>query len=118
MQLLPSGSSRGSLNLCPPVHPPEPTCLQPRIQSFISVLLLSLFFPFLHGFSVCHPLLSQRPQSVSSPENRVCKGDHSSFAGTANAVAGAVKYSESAGGFYYVESGKLFSVTRNRFIHW
>uniref|UniRef100_A0A8C4PML3 Nucleoporin 160 n=1 Tax=Equus asinus asinus TaxID=83772 RepID=A0A8C4PML3_EQUAS len=24
----------------------------------------------------------------------------------------------SAGGFYYVESGKLFSVTRNRFIHW
>ncbi|PNJ68219.1 NUP160 isoform 7 [Pongo abelii] len=38
--------------------------------------------------------------------------------GTANAVTGAVKYSESAGGFYYVESGKLFSVTRNRFIHW
>ncbi|EGW03960.1 Nuclear pore complex protein Nup160 [Cricetulus griseus] len=38
--------------------------------------------------------------------------------GTANAVFGAVKYSESAGGFYYVESGKLFSVTRNRFIHW
>ncbi|EPY76997.1 nuclear pore complex protein Nup160 [Camelus ferus] len=38
--------------------------------------------------------------------------------GTANAVAGAAKYSESAGGFYYVESGKLFSVTRNRFIHW
>ncbi|XP_036283000.1 nuclear pore complex protein Nup160 isoform X1 [Pipistrellus kuhlii] len=39
-------------------------------------------------------------------------------AGTAHAVAGAVKYSESAGGFYYVESGKLLSVTRNRFIHW
>ncbi|KAM6159346.1 nuclear pore complex protein Nup160 isoform 1-T1 [Rhynchocyon petersi] len=38
--------------------------------------------------------------------------------GTVPAVAGAVKYSESAGGFYYVESGKLFSVTRNRFIHW
>ncbi|XP_032138374.1 nuclear pore complex protein Nup160 [Sapajus apella] len=38
--------------------------------------------------------------------------------GTANAVAGASKYSESAGGFYYGESGKLFSVTRNRFIHW
>ncbi|KAL0628387.1 Nuclear pore complex protein Nup160 [Plecturocebus cupreus] len=37
---------------------------------------------------------------------------------TANAVAGAAKYSESAGGFYYGESGKLFSVTRNRFIHW
>ncbi|XP_060228163.1 nuclear pore complex protein Nup160 isoform X3 [Meriones unguiculatus] len=37
---------------------------------------------------------------------------------TANAVFGTVKYSESAGGFYYVESGKLFSVTRNRFIHW
>uniref|UniRef100_A0A452QNE5 Nucleoporin 160 n=1 Tax=Ursus americanus TaxID=9643 RepID=A0A452QNE5_URSAM len=30
----------------------------------------------------------------------------------------SVKYSESAGGFYYMESGKLFSVTRNRFIHW
>ncbi|XP_036116122.1 nuclear pore complex protein Nup160 [Molossus molossus] len=38
--------------------------------------------------------------------------------GTANALAGTVKYSESAGGFYYVESGKLLSVTRNRFIHW
>uniref|UniRef100_A0A8C7EP36 Nucleoporin 160 n=1 Tax=Neovison vison TaxID=452646 RepID=A0A8C7EP36_NEOVI len=38
--------------------------------------------------------------------------------GTANALAGAVKYGESAGGFYYMESGKLFSVTRNRFIHW
>uniref|UniRef100_A0A2K6S1J1 Nucleoporin 160 n=1 Tax=Saimiri boliviensis boliviensis TaxID=39432 RepID=A0A2K6S1J1_SAIBB len=38
--------------------------------------------------------------------------------GTANAVTGAAKYSESAGGFYYGESGKLFSVTRNRFIHW
>ncbi|KAI5183850.1 nuclear pore complex protein Nup160 isoform X1 [Manis pentadactyla] len=38
--------------------------------------------------------------------------------GTANALIGTVKYSESAGGFYYVESGKLFSVTRNRFIHW
>uniref|UniRef100_A0A452TV44 Nucleoporin 160 n=1 Tax=Ursus maritimus TaxID=29073 RepID=A0A452TV44_URSMA len=25
---------------------------------------------------------------------------------------------DSAGGFYYMESGKLFSVTRNRFIHW
>ncbi|KAM9659413.1 nuclear pore complex protein Nup160 isoform 8-T8 [Trichechus inunguis] len=37
--------------------------------------------------------------------------------GTVNAVVGAVKYSESAGGFYYLESGKLFSVTRNRFIH-
>ncbi|KAG8519590.1 LOW QUALITY PROTEIN: Nuclear pore complex protein Nup160, partial [Galemys pyrenaicus] len=32
--------------------------------------------------------------------------------GTANTLA--VKYSESAGGYYYVESGKLFSVTRNR----
>ncbi|XP_030189635.1 nuclear pore complex protein Nup160 [Lynx canadensis] len=38
--------------------------------------------------------------------------------GTANALAGAVKYSESAGGFCYLESGKLFAVTRNRFIHW
>ncbi|XP_037694406.1 nuclear pore complex protein Nup160 [Choloepus didactylus] len=38
--------------------------------------------------------------------------------GTVNTVAGAAKYSETAGGFYYVESGKLFSITRNRFIHW
>uniref|UniRef100_I3MMD0 Nucleoporin 160 n=1 Tax=Ictidomys tridecemlineatus TaxID=43179 RepID=I3MMD0_ICTTR len=38
--------------------------------------------------------------------------------GTTNPVAGTVKYSESAGGFFYVESGKLLSVTRNRFIHW
>ncbi|XP_019512035.1 PREDICTED: nuclear pore complex protein Nup160 [Hipposideros armiger] len=38
--------------------------------------------------------------------------------GTSNALTGTVKYSETAGGFYYVESGKLFSVTRNRFIHW
>ncbi|KAM8818629.1 nuclear pore complex protein Nup160 isoform 3-T3 [Rhynchonycteris naso] len=38
--------------------------------------------------------------------------------GAANTSAGTVKYSESAGGFYYVESGQLLSVTRNRFIHW
>ncbi|EHB11142.1 Nuclear pore complex protein Nup160 [Heterocephalus glaber] len=38
--------------------------------------------------------------------------------GSAGVAPGAVKYSESAGGFYYVESGKLFAVTRNRFIHW
>ncbi|EPQ10536.1 Nuclear pore complex protein Nup160 [Myotis brandtii] len=37
---------------------------------------------------------------------------------TAGAVAGTVKYTESAGGFCYVESGTLLSVTRNRFIHW
>lgn len=34
-----------------------------------------------------------------------------------NAIPG-VKYSDSAGGFFYEESGKLQSVTRNRFIHW
>ncbi|KAM5246978.1 nuclear pore complex protein Nup160 isoform 2-T2 [Ctenodactylus gundi] len=38
--------------------------------------------------------------------------------GPAGAAPGAAKYPESAGGFYYVESGKLFAVTRNRFIHW
>lgn len=52
------------------------------------------------------------------PREPGVQADHSPFAGTANALAGAVKYSESAGGFYYMESGKLFSVTRNRFIHW
>ncbi|XP_075401825.1 nuclear pore complex protein Nup160 [Tenrec ecaudatus] len=38
--------------------------------------------------------------------------------GPVPAAAGTAKYSESAGGFHYVESGKLFAVTRNRFIHW
>ncbi|XP_040836190.1 nuclear pore complex protein Nup160 [Ochotona curzoniae] len=38
--------------------------------------------------------------------------------GTATVAAGTAKYNESAGGFYYMESGKLLSVTRNRFIHW
>ncbi|KFO19850.1 Nuclear pore complex protein Nup160 [Fukomys damarensis] len=38
--------------------------------------------------------------------------------GTSGVAPGAVKYNESAGGFYYVDSGKLFAVTRNRFIHW
>ncbi|KAJ1183130.1 hypothetical protein NDU88_008300 [Pleurodeles waltl] len=33
-------------------------------------------------------------------------------------VPGSVKYNESAGGFYYEESNKLLSITRNRFIHW
>ncbi|XP_028842114.1 nuclear pore complex protein Nup160 [Denticeps clupeoides] len=31
---------------------------------------------------------------------------------------GGVKYPDSAGGFYYEESGKLLSVTSNRFIYW
>ncbi|XP_030633341.1 nuclear pore complex protein Nup160 [Chanos chanos] len=35
-----------------------------------------------------------------------------------NALPGGVKYPDSAGGFYYEESGKLLSVTSNRFIHW
>ncbi|KAK1159711.1 nuclear pore complex protein Nup160-like [Acipenser oxyrinchus oxyrinchus] len=35
-----------------------------------------------------------------------------------NSLPGAVKYPDSAGGFYYEESGKLLSVTSNRFIHW
>lgn len=38
--------------------------------------------------------------------------------GIVNVVVGVVKYSESVGGFYYVESGKLFFVIRNRFIYW
>ncbi|KAM9221827.1 LOW QUALITY PROTEIN: nuclear pore complex protein Nup160-like [Dugong dugon] len=46
------------------------------------------------------------------PEFTVCG------VGTVNAVAGRVKYGESAGDFYYLESGRLFSVTRSRFIHW
>ncbi|RXM33300.1 Nuclear pore complex protein Nup160 [Acipenser ruthenus] len=35
-----------------------------------------------------------------------------------NSLPGGVKYPDSAGGFYYEESGKLLSVTSNRFIHW
>ncbi|KAG9333464.1 hypothetical protein JZ751_011533 [Albula glossodonta] len=34
------------------------------------------------------------------------------------ALPGGVKYPDSAGGFNYEESGKLLSVTSNRFIHW
>ncbi|KAJ8252205.1 hypothetical protein COCON_G00215170 [Conger conger] len=34
------------------------------------------------------------------------------------ALPGGVKYPDSAGGFHYEESGKLLSVTSNRFIHW
>ncbi|KAM8939771.1 nuclear pore complex protein Nup160 [Pelodytes ibericus] len=33
-------------------------------------------------------------------------------------VIGGLKYSESAGGYYYKESSNLLSVTRNRFLHW
>ncbi|RXN36925.1 nuclear pore complex Nup160 [Labeo rohita] len=32
--------------------------------------------------------------------------------------SGGVKYADSAGGFSYEDSGKLLSVTSNRFIHW
>uniref|UniRef100_A0A4W4DVH5 Nucleoporin 160 n=1 Tax=Electrophorus electricus TaxID=8005 RepID=A0A4W4DVH5_ELEEL len=36
----------------------------------------------------------------------------------ASAPPGGVKYPDSAGGFSYEDSGKLLSVTSNRFIHW
>lgn len=35
-----------------------------------------------------------------------------------SALPGGVKFPDSAGAFHYVESGKLLSVTSNRFIHW
>uniref|UniRef100_A0A6Q2YMV0 Nucleoporin 160 n=1 Tax=Esox lucius TaxID=8010 RepID=A0A6Q2YMV0_ESOLU len=35
-----------------------------------------------------------------------------------NALPGGVKYPDSAGGFSYEESGKLLSITSNRFVHW
>ncbi|XP_046890933.1 nuclear pore complex protein Nup160 [Hypomesus transpacificus] len=35
-----------------------------------------------------------------------------------NALPGGVKYPDTAGGFHYEDSGKLLSVTSNRFIHW
>ncbi|XP_076878725.1 LOW QUALITY PROTEIN: nuclear pore complex protein Nup160 [Brachyhypopomus gauderio] len=35
-----------------------------------------------------------------------------------SAAPGAVKHPDSAGGFFYEESGKLLSITSNRFIHW
>ncbi|XP_036390935.1 nuclear pore complex protein Nup160 [Megalops cyprinoides] len=34
------------------------------------------------------------------------------------AVPGGIKYPDSAGGFHYEESGRLLSITSNRFIHW
>lgn len=39
------------------------------------------------------------------------------FAGL-NALPGGVKFPDSAGAFHYEDSGKLLSVTSNRFIHW
>ncbi|KAL0968663.1 hypothetical protein UPYG_G00269910 [Umbra pygmaea] len=33
-------------------------------------------------------------------------------------LSGGVKYPDSAGGFSYEESGKLLSITSNRFVHW
>uniref|UniRef100_A0A668ADZ0 Nucleoporin 160 n=1 Tax=Myripristis murdjan TaxID=586833 RepID=A0A668ADZ0_9TELE len=35
-----------------------------------------------------------------------------------SALPGGVKFPDSAGGFHYAESGKLLSITSNRFIHW
>lgn len=35
-----------------------------------------------------------------------------------SALPGGVKFPDSAGAFHYEESGKLLSVTSNRFIHW
>lgn len=35
-----------------------------------------------------------------------------------NALPGSVKFPDSAGAFHYEDSGKLLSVTSNRFIHW
>ncbi|XP_076018767.1 nuclear pore complex protein Nup160 [Genypterus blacodes] len=35
-----------------------------------------------------------------------------------NALPGGVKFQDSAGAFHYEDSGKLLSVTSNRFIHW
>lgn len=81
------------------------------------------YFALLSSPSLCMDCQSS-PSAFSVPSVPVIpkelgvRADQSSFAGTANALAGAVKYSESAGGFCYLESGKLFAVTRNRFIHW
>lgn len=35
-----------------------------------------------------------------------------------SALPGGVKHPDSAGAFHYEDSGKLLSVTSNRFIHW
>lgn len=35
-----------------------------------------------------------------------------------SALPGGVKFPDSAGAFHYEDSGKLLSVTSNRFIHW
>lgn len=111
---LPSGSS--SVRLWPP-----PWFIQVHMsKAWESQPDFFLLFPHpvvctVSPFALCS--LSTL-QGLSSPREPRVQADHIHFAGTANAVFGAVKYSESAGGFYYVESGKLFSVTRNRFIHW
>lgn len=35
-----------------------------------------------------------------------------------SALPGGVKFPDGAGAFHYEDSGKLLSVTSNRFIHW
>lgn len=86
---------------------------------FLRVPLLPSLLPSLFVWIVrLSSSAFSAPSGPVIPREPCVQADHSPFAGTANALAGTVKYSESAGGFYYVESGKLLSVTRNRFIHW
>lgn len=110
----PSGSSSTTLAyslVCPSPHV-QSLCVHPTLTSF------SFSHVLLCAQSVPCTLFPQHSSVPDIPREPRVRADHIHFAGTANAVFGAVKYSESAGGFYYVESGKLFSVTRNRFIHW
>lgn len=40
------------------------------------------------------------------------------FSAGLSTLPGGVKFPDSAGAFHYEDSGKLLSVTSNRFVHW
>uniref|UniRef100_A0A3B5R5G7 Nucleoporin 160 n=1 Tax=Xiphophorus maculatus TaxID=8083 RepID=A0A3B5R5G7_XIPMA len=69
----------------------------------------------VYGGNELHPaeiplLIVQCPISVANNLPRLSAG--------VSAPPGGLKFADSAGAFHYNESGKLLSVTSNRFIHW
>lgn len=59
------------------------------------------------GFALSY-VLFPRPTSI-----QVCV-----LSAGLSALPGGVKFPDSAGAFHYEDSGKLLSITSNRFIHW
>uniref|UniRef100_A0A670YTG5 Nucleoporin 160 n=1 Tax=Pseudonaja textilis TaxID=8673 RepID=A0A670YTG5_PSETE len=69
------------------------------------------------GRSGAGGMVSARTQSIHAGARGLIRLPCPSFAG-GGASPSAVRYPESAGGFWYQENAQLGSVTRNRFIHW